>query len=137
MSSGHPYGSETISVKDTPVAGMFSNSSVTGSGFSFRVPFLPYNSYYLPALYRADARISKIIPFGGEKCHTCMATLNFEMFNVANTWSARGFTSTQAYTETGLKLTPTPANLYVPSSDAYFPDGTEARRMQISLRIAF
>lgn len=133
IGSGHPYGSETISVKDTPVTGMFSNFSVTGSGFSSRVPFLPYNSYYLPAMYRQDARLSKIIPLG-EKVK---GTLNFEVFNVPNTWSARGFTSSQAYTETGGKLTPTPANLYVPSSDAWSPDGTLARRMQISLRIAF
>ena len=133
MASGHPYGSPTISVKDTPVTGMFVNSSLNGSGFSFRVPFLPYNSYYLPAMYRSDARLSKVLPFG-EKVK---ATLNFEMFNVANTWAARGYTSSQAYTETGGKLTPTPANMYVPSSDALNPDGTEARRMQISLRIQF
>ncbi len=30
MSSGHPYGSETINVTDTPVPGMFSNYSITG-----------------------------------------------------------------------------------------------------------
>ena len=41
MASGHPYGSETISVKDTPVTGMFSNFNLNGSGFSGRVPFLP------------------------------------------------------------------------------------------------
>jgi hypothetical protein len=56
---------------------------------------------------------------------------------VANTWSARGYTSSQAYTEAKGILTPTPANLYVPSNDAYAPDGTEARRMQISARIVF
>ncbi len=133
MASGHPYGSETISVKDTPVTGMFSNYNLDGSGLSGRVPFLPVNSYYLPAFYRSDARVSKILPIG-EKAKLM---LNFEMFNVANNWSARGYTSSQAYTETGLKLTPTPANLYVPSSDAYAPDGTEARRMQISLRFQF
>jgi outer membrane receptor protein involved in Fe transport len=133
IGSGHPYGSYTVSVKDTPVPGMFSNFSLTGSGFSARVPFLPYNNCYLPAFYREDARLSKILPIG----ERVKATLNFEVFNVPNTWSARGFTSTQAYTETGGKLTPTPANLYVPSSDAISPDGTEARRMQIALRISF
>jgi hypothetical protein len=135
MASGHPYGSETISVKDTPVTGMFSNFSLTGSGFSSRVPFLPYNSYYLPPMYRQDARLSKVLAFG-EK-HPWSATLNFEAFNVPNTWAARGYTSSQAYTETGGKLTPTPASLFVPSSDALFPDGTEARRLQASLRFTF
>ncbi len=131
--SGHPYGSETISLKDTPVSGMFSNFSLNGSGFSSRVPFLPFDNYYLPAFYRADARLSKILPLG-EKARLF---LNFEMFNVANNWSARGYTSSQAYTETKGILTPTPASLYIPSSDAWAPDGTEARRMQISGRITF
>jgi hypothetical protein len=133
MESGHPYGSETITTKDTPVSGMFSNFTLNGSGLSGRVPFLPYNGYYLPALYRSDARISKIVPLG-EKVQV---SLNFEMFNLANTWAARGYTSSQAYTESKGVLTPTPGNLYVPSSDAYAPDGTEARRMQISARIVF
>lgn len=135
MMSGHPYGSETISMKDTPVTGMVSSSSLNGTGFSFRVPFLPVNSYYLPAMYRADARLSKILPFGEGGKYQLF--LNFEMFNVANTWAARSFTSSQAYTETKGILTPTPASLYVPSGDAIPPDGTEARRMQISARFVF
>ena len=135
MMSGHPYGSESISLKDTPVTGMFSNFSLNGTGFSGRVPFLPVDSYYYPAFYRADARLSKIIPFG--EADRYRVYLNFEMFNVANNWSALGFTSSQAYTETKGVLTPTPASLYVPSGDAIPPDGTEARRMQISLRFVF
>jgi len=135
MNSGHPYGSLTVSMKDAPVTGMVSSSSLNGTGFSFRAPWLPVNSYYLPAMYRADARVSKIVPFGeGDKYRLF---LNFEMFNVANTWSARGYTSSQAYTETKGVLTPTPTSLYIPSSDAYPPDGTAARRMQISARFVF
>jgi hypothetical protein len=135
LASGHPYGSETISVKDTPVPGMFSNYNLTGSGFSGRVPFLPYDSYYLPAMYRADGRISKIIPFG--ESHKRLLYLNLEVFNLANNWAARGYSSSQAYTETKGVLTPTPQNLYIPSSDAIAPDGTEARRLQISARFVF
>jgi hypothetical protein len=86
-------------------------------------------------MYRADARISKIIPFGetGKRA----LSLNFEVFNVANNWSARGYSSSQAYTESKGVLTPTPASLYVPSNDAIPPDGTEARRLQISARFVF
>jgi outer membrane receptor protein involved in Fe transport len=135
MASGHPYGSETISLKDTPVTGMFSTFSINGTGFSGRVPFLPVNSYYLPAMYRSDARVSKILNFG--ETHRYALALNFEVFNLANTWAARGYTSTQAYTETKGILTPTPGSLYIPSSDAVPPDGTEARRMQISIRFTF
>lgn len=133
LSSGHPYGSETISVKDTPVTGMFSNFNLDGSGLSGRVPFLPVNSYYLPPMYRADGRLSKTLPFG----ERVKAWLIFDVFNLTNTWSARGFTSSQAYTETKGVLTPTPLNLYVPSNDAIPPDGTEARRLQLGLRVTF
>jgi hypothetical protein len=133
MASGHPYGSYTISLKDTPVTGMFSNYSVTGSGFSYRVPWLPYNNYYLPAWYRSDARLSKVFPIG----ERVKASLSLDVFNLANTWSATGYTSSQAYTETKGILTPTPSYLYVPSGDGGFPDGTQARRMQIGARITF
>ena len=53
--------------------------------------------------------------------------LNFEVFNLADTWSARGYTSSQAYTETKSILTPAPRDLYV----------TAARRKQISGRFVF
>jgi hypothetical protein len=135
MASGHPSGSLTVSLKDTPVTGMFSNFSLNGTGFSGRVPFLPVNSYYLPAYYRSDARLSKVLPFG--EGNRYQLYLNFEVFNLANTWAARGYTSSQAFTETKGILTPTPTSLYVPGNDAVPPDGTEARRMQVSLRFVF
>lgn len=133
MASGHPYGSQTINVTDTPVPGMFNNSSITGLGFSYRVPWMVYNGYYLPASYRADARLSKMIPIH-EKYSLSLA---FEVFNLANTWSATGYTSSQAYTEAKGVLTPTPTKLYIPSADGGFPDGTQARRMQVGLRFQF
>ena len=134
LQSGLPYGSETIKVNDTPVTGMLSNYSLNGTGFSGRVPWLPVNSYMLPPMYRADARIAKVLPFG-EKNRSL--SLYFEMFNVSNTIAYRAFTSSQAYTEAKGILTPTPASLYVPSGDAIPPDGTEARRMQIGIRFTF
>jgi len=135
MSSGHPYGSEQINVSDTPVTGMFSNYSINGNGFSYRAPWLPVNSYYLPASYRADARLSKILKFG--ETHPWEVALNFEMFNLANNWSATGYSSSYAYKEAKGVITPTPTNLFIPSADAGFPDGTQARRMQVSARFTF
>lgn len=135
MASGHPYGSEQINVSDTPVQGMFSNYSITGSGFSYRVPWLPVNSYCLRPNYKSDARLSKVLPFG--ESGRMKLYLNFEAFNIANTWSATGFTSSYAFKEAKGVITATPANLYVPSADAGFPDGTQARRLQVSARFAF
>jgi Carboxypeptidase regulatory-like domain/TonB-dependent Receptor Plug Domain/TonB dependent receptor len=135
MAAGHPTGSETITISGTPVTGMFKTTSLNGSGLGFRVPFLPVNSYYLPAQYRTDARLSKIIPLSesGKR----LAYLNFEMFNISGSWAATSYRSSVAYTEAGGVLTPTPQNLYVPSADGGFPDGTQAKRMQISGRIVF
>ena len=63
--------------------------------------------------------------------------LTFEMFNISGSWAATGYRSSVGYTEAGGILTATPQNLYVPSADAGFPDGSQAKRMQISGRIVF
>jgi len=135
MASGHPYGSETITTKDTPVSGMFNSFSLNGIDFSTRVPWLPVNSYMYPAMYRQDASLTKVVPIGKEDRYKL--ALRFDVFNVPNTWAARAYTSSQAFTESKSVLTPTPASLYVRSGDAVPPDGTEARRMQIGLRFSF
>ncbi len=135
LESGFPYGSMIAKLYDTPVPGMFSNYSLNGTGFSSRVPWLPVNSYMLPPMYRTDARLSKILPFGPEERYK--ATLMFEMFNISNSIAYRGFNSTQAFTESRGVITPTPAALYIGSGDAIPPDGTEARRMQIGIRFEF
>ena len=135
ISSGHPYGSQTIYTKDTAVSGMFNSYSLNGTGFGYRVPWLPVNNYMYPANYRQDASLTKVIPFG--EADRYKLSLRFDVFNVPNTWSARYYTSTQAYTEAKGVLTPTPGSLYVPSGDAVPPDGTEARRMQVGIRFTF
>ena len=136
LASGQPYGSETIQITGTPVTGMFKTSSINGTGLSTRVPFLPYNSYYLPAQYHTNARISKIIPLGADDSPRRLI-LNFEMFNVSGSWAATSYKSSIGYTEANGILTASPQNLYIPSADAGFPDGTQAKRMQVSGRIVF
>jgi hypothetical protein len=135
MASGQPYGNESITISGTPVTGMFKTSTINGSGLSSRVPFLPYNYYYLPPHYNSDARLSKIIPLGENPSRKLYLT--FEMFNISGSWSATSYKSSVAYTEAGGVLTATPQNLYIPSADGGFPDGTQAKRMQISGRITF
>jgi hypothetical protein len=129
--SGRPV-SATVRTTDTPVAGMFSNSTLDGSGLSNRVPFLPVNPLYTPAQYRTDARLSKIIPIN----ERIKAAFNFEVFNVSNSVAYTGI-SNQVYTEAKGILTLTPAAYGVGNSDGGFPDGTQARRMQIGLRVTF
>jgi len=127
-----PYGSPTVRLNDTPVQGMFSNFSLNGSGLSGRVPFWAVSSVYQPAMVRSDARISKILPFG----ERYKLALSFEAFNLSNSWSPTSM-STQAFTESKGILTLTPSAYNQGLSDAASPDGTLARRLQVSARFTF
>ncbi len=131
MQSGRP-SRPTVRVTDTPFTGMFSTANLDGSGLSIRVPFWPVNSLRTPSQYRADARLSKIIPIK----ERYKLYLNFEVFNVTNTIADTSI-STQAYTEAKGLLTLTPTAYGVGTADGGFPDGTQARRMQISGRFVF
>jgi hypothetical protein len=114
---------------------MFSNFNLDGSGLNGRAPFLPIDSFYTPPRYKSDARISKIIPFGESGKTRLM--LNFEVFNISNSWAATGFTSSQAYSEAKGVITATPQNIGIPGSDGGFPDGTQARRAQVGARLVW
>jgi len=96
------------------------------------VPFWPVNSLYTPPAYRADARISKIIPIR----ERFRLYLNFEVFNVSNTAVDTSITN-QAYTESKRVLTLTPGAFGVGTASAGFPDGTNARRAQVGVRCVF
>ena len=132
INSARPAVSPVVRLNDTPVPGMFSNFSLNGSGLSGRVPFWAVNSVYKPEIYKSDARISKIIPIG----ERYKLFINFEAFNVSNSWSPT-FMSNQAFTEAKGVLTLTPSAYNVGTSDQATPDGTLARRLQVSARFTF
>ncbi len=131
--SGRPTGSETVRMLDTPTSMLYSASALNGFNGNFRVPFVPVDSLYTPWVQQENLRISRHIPFPWEGVKL---TFNFEVFNVANNWSPTGLT-TQAYTESKGVLTYTPAAFGVGTGDGGFPDGTQARRMQVSARFTF
>jgi len=132
INSARPATSPIVKLNDTPVTGMFSNFSLNGSGLSGRVPFWAVNSIYKPEIYKSDARISKIIPIG----ERYKLYLNFEAFNVSNSWSPT-FMSNQAFLEAKGVLTLTPSAYNVGTSDQATPDGTLARRLQVSARFSW
>jgi hypothetical protein len=132
INSSRPYGSPTVNVLDTPVTGMFSNFSLNGSGLSGRVPFWGVNSVWQPAMYRTDARLSKLLPFG----ERYKLYLMFEAFNLSNSWSPTTM-SAQAFTESKGVLTLTPSAYGVGLADSAPPDGSEARSLQWSARFTF
>ncbi len=116
---------------------MLSSSVLDGfSGGSNRVPFLPVDSIYTPASYRADIRLTKVIPIS-DRVNLSLAA---EAFNISNSWSPTGMT-TQYYTEAKSVLTPSPVGITstqgIGTGDGGFPDGTQARRLQVSARITF
>ncbi|HYL38810.1 MAG TPA: TonB-dependent receptor [Bryobacteraceae bacterium] len=126
--------SPTISLRDTPVPGMFNTFSINGSGLSSRVPFLPVNNLLLPALYKSDARLSKILPFGPDERYKLY--VSFEAFNISNSWSPTSINN-QQYIESKGVLTLSPGAFGVGIGDAAPPDGTLARRLQLSLRFVW
>jgi hypothetical protein len=131
--SGRPTGSETIHMNDTPVTGMlYSASALNGFNGNSRVPFLPLDSLYTPWVQQENFRLTKNIPIR----ESMKLALNFEAFNIANNWSPTSLT-TQGYTEAKGILTPTPTAMGVGGADGGFPDGTQARRLQVSARFTF
>jgi outer membrane receptor protein involved in Fe transport len=130
MQAGRPT-QPTIRTTDTPVTGMFSNFNLNGGGLSSRVPFWPVNYLYTPPQYHADARLSKIVPI----TERYRVYLNLEVFNLSNSIAYTSL-STQAFTETKGILAPT-VGYGSGTADAGFPDGTQARRMQVSARFVF
>jgi len=133
LQSGRPTGSLTIHMNDTPTTMLYSTQALDGFNGNYRVPFLPVDSQYTPWVQQENFRITKMIPLHTEKVKL---GFNFEAFNIANNWSPTSMT-TQAFTEAKGILTPTPAAYGVGSADGGFPDGTQARRLQISARLTF
>ena len=136
LAAGRPAGSPTIRVAVAGPSGLLNTTTINGLGANPRVPFLPVNSIYTPASYRADLRLSKIVPLKVKE-RDVRLYLIFEAFNISNSWSPTAM-STQEYAELSRGvLTLTPGAYGVGTADGGFPDGTQARRVQVSARISF
>lgn len=131
FASGRPT-TPMIRMTDTPIAGMAYSTTIDGFGGNARVPFWPVNSLHTPPVYRADVRLSKLVPVG-ERIHIA---LSFEVWNLTNTIVDTTI-SNQVYTEAKRVLTLTPGAYNVGTQSAGFPDGTNARRAQVSARLLF
>ncbi len=131
LQSGRPASTSYITVSGNPFPGYAFNSTLNGFGGGNRVPFWPTAPLYTPASYRVDARLSKLLPLS----ERVRVFLNFEAFNVTNTPVDTSLNS-QAFTLTSGVLKPTPGYGSGRASGG-FPDGTNARRAQVSMRLAF
>ena len=131
--------SETLQILSN-YPGLENNGYLSGFNGSSQVPFLGSNTLRLPNdTTRVDARLSKTFPI----VERLRATLQFEVFNLTNTVTytsaiATGYQATWTGTAaTGRGVIYPVSGLNTPTASAGFPDGTNARRAQASLRIDF
>ncbi|MFB3826733.1 MAG: hypothetical protein ACE15B_08180, partial [Bryobacteraceae bacterium] len=123
-----------VYVSGAPFTGAAFNTTLNGlgsGGNGTRVPWMRARSLDSGAMWRADARLSKVLPFN----ERYRLYLNFEAFNVFNHTYFAGTSpvNAQAYTARNGVLSPE-RGLGEGAQSQGFPDGTNARRAQISLR---
>jgi hypothetical protein len=134
-----------VVVTGQPFANPNSTTTLSGVGIGFaatqRVPFEPRSSLKLGTTVRTDARLTKTFLMPREQS----ITLNAEIFNAFNYTTVTSVNTTAYYANADGTLTPydltatgialaTPGKGY---ASAGFPDGTNARRGQVSVRYTF
>ncbi len=130
-----PATTPTVQINSAPVAGGLTRA-FTGSlnGYaSSRVPFLPINGVNIDQIIRVDARISK--DFGiTERLH---ALFTFDAFNIGNnTYYTSVSDRAYTYALVGGQPSLRPASGFgAGTATQGFPDGTNARRLQLGVRI--
>ncbi len=115
----------------TAIAGLAFTGSLNGFGGAGRVPFLPRSSVDIDQTYRTDARITKQFSIR----ERVKLDFNFEAFNLFNRVSDT-FVLNTAYRAAAGVLTPV-AGVGTGTASGGFPDGTNARRAQFSMRVSF
>ncbi len=141
LASAHPV-SETVNSPSTSANGVFPGvtlayGTLNGSGGWNRVPFLPISNVNIDQIYNVDARVSRALPLG----ERVKATLSFEAFNAFNTIHNTSVQQAAYSVSAGGILKPVVTNgishVGDGSASQGFPDGTNARRMQVGLRFVF
>jgi hypothetical protein len=132
LASAHPW-TATVNVQSTTQFTGYAMpySTLNGSGGWTRVPFWSVGSLDIDQYYRVDARLTRVLPF----TERVKLNLMFEAFNLFNTITDTAINTT-AYNASGGILKPV-ANLGTGTQSQGFPDGTNARRCQVSMRLFF
>jgi outer membrane receptor protein involved in Fe transport len=125
------YTTPTMFVSGAQYPGQAFNTSLNGFGGSNQVPFLSRSSIPIDSTQRFDSRLTKIFPIR----ERVQAHFNFEVFNTFNRVS-NTVVNNQAFTATAGVIRPV-AGLGNGTASGGFPDGTNARRAQISVRVIF
>jgi hypothetical protein len=125
------FATPSILVSGSQFSGMAFTSTINGFGGSSRVPFLPRSSIPIDSTFQTDSRLTKITAIR----ERYQFQFHFEAFNTFNRVKNTGV-SAQTYTASGGVLNPSPG-LGMGTASGGFPDGTNARRAQISMRLVF
>jgi outer membrane receptor protein involved in Fe transport len=107
------------------------NGMVTPFGAPGRVPWLPRSSVKIDTVNRMDARLTKNFRLW----ESGSFALNFEVFNLFNSISNTSVNTT-TYIATGTTITQA-RGVGNGTASGGFPDGTNARRAQVSMRFNF
>jgi len=130
-----PQYVDPILIVSSTIGGLASSTTINGMVTPFgapgRVPFLPRSSVPVDTVNRMDSRITKAFNFR----EAMSLALSFEVFNVLNTIS-NTTVSQNAYFATG-SIIKAATGVGNGSSSGGFPDGTNARRAQVSARFTF
>jgi hypothetical protein len=124
------YATPTVRVDNNFTGSAFTNT-LNGFGGTFRAPFAVRTSLPIESVGRLDARLTKALKFS----ERYQLSLNFEAFNVFNNVSNTGV-FTEGWRASGGVIRPT-AGVGTGSASQGFPDGTNARRAQVSARFVF
>jgi hypothetical protein len=132
LASANPWTPTVNVTSSTQFPGItMAFTTLNGSGGWNRVPFLPVGSLDVDRIKRLDARVERQLPF----TERVQGKIIFEAFNVFNMMYNTSI-STQAYSAASGVLTPT-AGVGRGTNSQGFPDGTNARRAQVALRLTF
>lgn len=112
------------------------STTISGIGIGFasyqRVPFYPRSSLNLGTTFRTDLRLTKELKLPREQ----NVSMSFEIFNAFNYNTTTSVQQVAIFANANGTLTPSPTAGQGTAS-AGFPDGTNARREQVSLRYTF
>jgi hypothetical protein len=130
-SASPQYTTPTVLVSGAQFPNMAFNNTLNGFGGSSQVPFLSRQSIPIDEIHRMDSRLTKMF-FVRDRAQIHM---NFEVFNTFNRVSDTTVNTTAFQAQAGV-LRPV-AGLGTGVASGGFPDGTNARRAQVSLRFIF
>lgn len=141
LASAHPW-TAIMNSASTSANGVFpgvtlANSTLNGAGGWSRVPFWPVGTLDVDQTYQVDARLSRNLPIS----ERVKAVLIFEAFNACNTIRNTGVQTSAYSVNSGGILKPVLTSgvslLGTGNASQGFPDGTNARRAQVALRVTF